>query len=465
MAEIIKNKNKIIFFNLLSTIVLQGLTFFAAPIFSSVLGTANYGIVSVYNTWVSIFSTVCSLQAASTIALARSNYKLEEQEKYQSSVLSMAVLIYIIFATASLLLLSKWKEQIGLTGWMLPLALLQGLGNYCVTIINSKFTYEFKAVQNFLLSVCLSIFNIGLSLVLITQFSGDNNYWGRIIGQVVSYLLFGLFAYFFIFIRGRTLYNKNYWKFSLPIAFPTVFHLLAGLLLGQSDRLMIQQFLDNSSVGIYTLAASFSIVIQSIWVAFNNSWAPFYYEYTRLNQIEEMKKKAQNYVELFSVITCGFILLSKEVYHLFADPRYWDGTMFVPMFALGYYFVFMYSFPVNFEFYHKKTKPIAVATTIAAFFNIVLNFFMIKKYGILGAVIATTIAHGLQFLCHLIFAKKMITKEFPFELTFFIPGFTMVFICLMGNYFITDFTIVRWAIGFLIGVFELYKIVKRKSIF
>ena len=67
MAEIIKNKNKIIFFNLLSTIVLQGLTFFAAPIFSSVLGTANYGIVSVYNTWVSIFSTVCSLQAASTI--------------------------------------------------------------------------------------------------------------------------------------------------------------------------------------------------------------------------------------------------------------------------------------------------------------------------------------------------------------------------------------------------------------
>lgn len=465
MEKPLKNRNKIIFFNLLSTIVLQGLTFFSAPVFSDILGTANYGIVSVYNTWVNIFATVCSLQAASTIALARSNFPIEDQEKYQSSVLSMAVGIYLCFFAVIEVVFQGHTEILGLSKYMLPLALVQGLGNYCVNIINSKFTYEFKAVQNFVLSVCLSVINIGLSLFLIYRFNGDNNYWGRILGESITYTAFGVFAFIFIISKGRLIYKKEYWKFSFPIAFPTVFHLLAGLLLGQSDRLMLQHMLDNSSVGIYTLAASFSTVIQSIWVAFNNSWAPFYYEYTRLDENDEMHKRARNYTELLTVIVCGFILLSYEVYHVFAPREYWGGTGFVPLFALGYYFVFLYSFPVNFEFYHKKTKLIAIATMIAAVLNIILNYAFIKSFGIVGAVIATTVAHCLQFLIHFVFAKRLINEDYPFKLKPFIPWLLMVCAACAVFYLTPNLWFVRWGIGVVLGIYELRKMFMRKAIF
>ena len=81
-----KSKNKITLYNMGSTIVLQGLAFFSGPIFCSILGTENFGIAAVYLTWVQIASTVFSLQAGGALAVARINFPLEDQEKYQSSV-------------------------------------------------------------------------------------------------------------------------------------------------------------------------------------------------------------------------------------------------------------------------------------------------------------------------------------------------------------------------------------------
>ena len=81
--EELGNRNKITIYNIASTIILQGLAFLSGPIFSGILGTNNYGIAAVYLTWVQIASTVFSLQAAGTIAIARVNYPIEDQEKYQ----------------------------------------------------------------------------------------------------------------------------------------------------------------------------------------------------------------------------------------------------------------------------------------------------------------------------------------------------------------------------------------------
>ena len=66
-----KRVNTITIINIISTLFLQGITFISAPIISRLLGPDNYGIASVYITWVGLFSTVFGLQTQSTIALAR----------------------------------------------------------------------------------------------------------------------------------------------------------------------------------------------------------------------------------------------------------------------------------------------------------------------------------------------------------------------------------------------------------
>lgn len=459
------NRNKIIILNIASTIILQGLAFISGPIFSGVLGTNNYGIAAVYLTWVQIASTAFSLQAAGVLAIARVNFPLEDQEKYQSSVFSLATISYIGFSIITVIIVAIAVLHFEISIPIVLLGLAHGWGLYCVGAMNLKFTYEFKAGSNFILSVVTSALTVGVSLLLINIYPSDLNYWGRIIGQSSVYTVIGIILFVYIFRTGKTIYNREYWKFTLPLAIPTIFHLLAYIVLNQSDKIMLQSLVSNSAVGIYALACTFSSVLNSIYHALNNSWVPFYYEYTRVGQIYKIKKHSKNYIELFTIITIGFILLSREVFHVYAKEPFWVGTDMIPLFSIGYYFIFLYSFAVNYEFYNKKTKTIAIGTFLAAVSNIILNYIFIKLLGIMGAVIATLISHGLQFWFHYICAKRMGPEKFPFKIRQFIPGLSAVFGASVFYCYTREQWIIRWVLGGILGLYLLIKIVKRREIF
>ena len=204
--------------------------------------------------------------------------------------------------------------------------------------------------------------------------------------------------------------------------------------------------------------------MNTVWNALNNSWVPFYYEDTRLGQIDKMKKHARNYTELFTVISIGFILLAREVFHIYAKQSFWEGTDLIPLFSIGYYFIFLYSFPVNYEFYNKKTRTIAIGTTFAAVCNITLNYFLIGLWGIQGAVIATAVAHGLQFGFHWILAQRINPGEYPFKISQFVPGFLAVCATCVVYWFTRELWYIRWVLAAMLGSYILIKIIRRKEI-
>ena len=225
-----------------------------------------------------------------------------------------------------LILIEPMSKLMQMQKLMFILMLMHGFGQFSVTFINIKFTYEFKADKNFILSCATTFISVILSLVLIFILPSSKNYWGRIIGISFTYIIIGTISAIFIFIKGKVFFNKEYWRFCIPLALPIVFHNLSGLILSQSDRVMLQYSSSFSYVGIYSLAYSFGSIISTIWNALNNSWVPFYYEFTNYNKNAELKEHTKNYTELFTVLSIGFILLSPEVYHVFAGKEYWGGT-------------------------------------------------------------------------------------------------------------------------------------------
>lgn len=471
IESIMKNKNsinKIVILNIISTLILQGLTFFTSPIISRMLGPSNYGIASVYITWVALFSTVFGLQTQSTIAIAEKDIAEEKQLQYQSSILALSLVAYILFSIVVLLFADEITGFMGFKQSIIYLVLLQGFGQYVVTFVNVKLTYEFKAFHNFILTIIVAFSTLGLSLILISIFPSDINYMGRILGQLIPYTILGLGLCIYLFIKGRLFYNKNYWKYCIPLCIPIVFHNLSNLVLNQSDRVMIQAMTGSYSAGIYSLAYSFGSVISTVWASLNNSWVPFYYEYSRKNEFDVMRFRAKNYTELFTVLAVGFNLVYTEVYHWFAGKDYWQGTYLISIFTFGFYCMFLYSFPVNYEFFYKKTKIIAIGTITAAICNILLNCVLITQFGIYGAAVATALSYLLQFIFHYIFASKIVCKgdkQYPFHIKMFLPYIVMFISFIVVSVFLESFTFVRWGIGLLIGFVELIRIVMRKSIF
>lgn len=459
--------NRIVLFNIINIAVIQGLTFFTIPIISRLLGVENYGIVTIYMTWISLVTVVFGLQTQSTIAVSRIEFSLQEQKKYQSSIMVLSFLTYMFFSFITIIFIKPLSGVLYTEPIILIVMLLHSFGQFSIGFINVKNIYEFKAGKNLLINVCVFLITTTLSIYFINLMPDNKNFLGRIYGLAIPYFSFGLIVFIAIIVKGKTFFNKKYWLFCIQLSFPVVIHNIAGIFLNQSDRVMLQRILGNSTAGIYGLACSFSAILITIYIALNNSWVPYFYKYMENGDKEKIKKHAKNYMELFTIIVVSFLMLSKEVFHVFAGKDFWTGTQYIIVFAIGNYFIFLYSFPVNYEFFKKKTKYIAIGTSCSAVLNIILNFILINKIGILGAVIATAIAQGLQFIFHHLSAKNILNKnngDYPFDFKTYMVYF---FIFLMGvslTLLLYKATYMRWGIGILIGLFEVYRIYIRKAV-
>lgn len=458
-----KKQNKVAFFNILSTVLLRGLSIFTAPLFSRLLGDAGYGIVSVYLVWVGVLQIAFTFQTYGSLVNARIEYPEDRQKAYQSSVMSLSLIFYLICTAAVVLFLDPISNLLQMDRMLIILLLVQSFAGFSTLFINSKFTYEFRADLNCLISVGVAVLTLVLSLLFIWWLPDGQEYFGRILALVITNGVFGYSACVYILVSGKTFYNKEFWKFCLTLSLPLVFYNLSDLVLGQSDRLMLQHMLSESMVGQYSLAYNFAGIIFTIFGALNNSWVPFFFEDMKQGHRDAMKAQARNFLELYTVLSAGFILLATEVYHVFASEEFWAGTMLIPVFTAGYYFNFLCTFPINYEYFHKKTKVVAIVTVVAAVFNIGLNYVLINNMGLAGATLATAISHGLQFAMHYVYVRyKLGKKDYPFGIRIWLPYAACFGAVMAVVYLVPDSAVVRWGLGIAIGLWEVRRVLKRK---
>lgn len=458
-----KKQNKIAFFNILSTMLLRGISMFTAPLFSRLLGTEGYGVVSLYTVWVGVAAIAFTLQTNGTLVNARIEYPEDQQHKYQSSVMTLSLLFFLLCSGVTIAFLPQVSALLKLHWVLILLILFHSFGSYCVNFLNSKFTYEFKADRNMYVSVGITLSTIVLSVILIRLMPAHINYYGRVLALALVYGGMGIGVCTYVLLKGRTFYNREYWTLALTLALPVVFYSLSDLALGQCDRVMLQQMMNESMVGQYSMAYNFGGIMFTIFGALNNTWTPFYFEDMKQKRQSAMRAQAGHFLELFTVLSVGFILLAPEVYHVFARWDFWAGTPLIPIFVTSYYLNFLCTFPVNYEYFHKKTKAVAVITVSTSMLNIGLNYVLIRQFGVAGAALATALSHGVQFISHYIYVRYILKKgDYPFGIRLWAKYVLAYFGMVAVVYLMEGAGLVRWGVGAAIGLWELWRIRKRK---
>ena len=150
---------------------------------------------------------------------------------------------------------------------------------------------------------------------------------------------------------------------------------------------------------------------------------------------------------------------------LFASKDFWPGMDLIPIMVISVYMVFLYSFPVNFEFYHKKTSVIAAGTCGAAILNILFNFLLIPIWGIMGAALATMASYVLLFCFHQVLAHYIGQGTYHYQTVKFLPGLAVLTLTAIIFYIASDFWYIRWILALITGVLLIRRIVRQKSIF
>lgn len=409
----------------ISAVLLRSISIITTPIFTRLLSTEDYGVVTSFTSWYSLLLPICSLNLTYSVAKAKEDFD-DNIKQYIGSMTLLSLIFTLLVALVSFLNINLTEKILGFDPLIIGL-----LFSYlaCMEVVQlyqteCRFLYRFKT--NVLISIIITIGSVIASLFLIIS-STHNRYIARIFGIVIPVFVIAIFILLktikqrsFSFNVER---NINYWKYALQISVPLIFHVVSISILTQSDRVIIASLRGNAEAGIYGLSYQYGILISVITNAICEAWQPWFFDVYRERNNEKINSAIPGITELGCMVCLGCIAISPEAIWILGGDAYRVGIWVVTPVSLSILCQYVYSHYVNIEMYYKKTSYISFGTIIAATLNIVLNYLFIPRYGFIAAGYTTFASYVVLMLVHFLITKKILYVKLYNDLYLFLMVF------------------------------------------
>ncbi|HET7696455.1 MAG TPA: lipopolysaccharide biosynthesis protein [Vicinamibacterales bacterium] len=237
---------------------------------------------------------------------------------------------------------------------------------------------------------------------------------------LVTVILMGALARWFVPLI-RPVFSRAALRDALRFGLPRVPHAAAQQVMAIGDRLVLKLFVPIESIGIYSMAVSFGLVQKLFLSAFESAWAPFYYATVREGDAPRTFRTITTYgVAVLALLTAGLSAVGRHaaqaMTHGFLlapdDPRWRDVETVITWTAIGVFlqgFYLLTSIGLNIT---KRTEYYPAATLSAAAVNIVLNFALIPRFGIVGAAWANGAGYAVQAAVGYVFSQRFYPIEY-----------------------------------------------------
>lgn len=399
-----------------STLFSRGLAIITVPIFTRLMTTSQIGIVNLYNSWYSMISAIATLSLTSGgYVVALREYE-SNRDGYQSSVLSLTSLISLLLVGVYLVNPSLWSKLLGLPSGLIILMLIGFLFAPARDFWLARQRYEYKYKLSGFVMMGSALIASLLSILTVIKLSAvDENLVaeGRLYSNYL--IIYGVSAviWFCTMLKGKTFFNKEYWKLSLSLSLPLVGYSVASQILTVSDRMMISQMVGNSAVGIYSTLYTVSSLSLLVWQAVHSSFVPYIFRNIE-NGIDGIKRVSSQLMTFYAAVAVLMTFLAPEIVRILATEEYYEAIYIMPPIAAGVFFTSFANLYSDIAVYYKKTKYVMYPAIIAAVSNLILNYIFIKIYGYMAAAYTTLFSYILFALFQGVWAKK-ICKEYGIE--------------------------------------------------
>ncbi len=390
----------------ISTVLVKIITVLTTPIFTRLLTTEEYGLVSTFTTWYSLLLPIFTLNLTYSIGRAKLDYpgKLDE---YIGSMQLLSAIVSIAIIAISCIFFKPLSQLLSMSEEIVLLLLVYLFFMPAINFAQNGYRYQYQYKQNIAISWYTIITNVGCSLILILCIKADRTLL-RCIGIVAPIVFLSLVFWARSIKHGYLKINKSYWKYGLAISLPLVVHTLSLHILSSSDRIFITSICGASDTGIYSLAYQIGIILSTITNAVSDGWLPWFHDAYYAGNFDGIRKNARLLVILGCYMGLACIALAPEGIALLGGEAYAAGVYCVPPIVLGIVCQYIYTHYVNIELHLKKTKYVSVGTVIAAVLNLVLNAIFIPIYGFVAAAYTTLFSYLVLFVVHFMITKLIL---------------------------------------------------------
>ena len=391
----------------------KGIMFIVVPIYTRMLTTSEYGTYTIFQSWkdiIIIFTTLNLYCGVFTRGLVK--YE-EDRKKYISSIQLLSTAVTVVVCTTLFVCFDAISIVWQVDKEVFILLFIYYLFSPSIQFWSVKQRVENKYIKMVVVTVLLSLVTplISIALLLLTNMRENALIYGYLLVQT----LFGLVFYIYNLVKGKFKVKYEYCKEALKFNIPLIPHYLSLIVLNQSDRIMIDNYCGKSEAGIYSLTYSVSQILNIFIAAINGSMVPWQYE--------KLKKKEYSIIGRVSNILCiGIgvcsilvIAIGPEIIYIMGGKEYTEAIWCIPPIVMGIYFTFCYGLFSTVEFYYGVTKFIALASTVGAVLNVLLNAMFIPIFGYIAAAYTTLACYVMFTIAHYVIMRK-VTKENIYEI-------------------------------------------------
>ena len=428
-------------FYLVGNVFNKGIAFLTVPVFTRILSTSDYGIVTTYNSWIGILSMIMGFALHMSIRIASVDYK-EKIDDFMSTIVMFTSITSAVMIAIAFVCIKVFHIDINLS--LVIICMMHAYATATIEDYSSYLMMQYRYKRRTALMILPNFISVVVSIITIKLILKTNLYLGRIIPTATITTIFGIMIVILVLRKGKIQIKREYIRYAMAISAPLIFHGIALNILSQSDRIMITALADSSQTGIYSLIYNFSMIATVITTTLEGVWVPWFINKLKEGSRKEIGVVAKDYIHLMTYAMSCLLLVAPEVVKILANKNYWEGISIIPPVVLANYVIFAYSLYVNIEHYYKKTPYITINTIIAAVSNIILNFIFIPKFGYVAAAYTTLASYVISFALHSRYAKKLEPDLYPLK-QFIIPLSHLLVITVMFYLFKEQF-VVRWAL-------------------
>jgi len=376
-----------------------GISFLLMPYLSHFLKPEEYGILSMVNSIVTILIPLIGIAAAGIINVEY--YKIKDKSEF-ASIFSSVQLIPVLPLLFFLLLSFFFAKPIAAfleiptdKSYWIPLScLLAFLTIYYEVLIAYNVTEQKPGFYSLFVISRIAI-EVSLTVYFVANLGKG---WE---GRLMAWLIASIFSFVvaFIYFRKRNLLttkiSRKHTIAAVTFGLPLILHVIGKFVINQSDRVFITKMVSIEEAGIYNIGYQVGMILLIIVGAIANFMQPFLFE--RLSNLTAIAKAEIIKVTYWVIGAMLLVLLvmtlaTPTFFSVLIDQSYAKGTKYVFWVGLSYFFWGVYMLFAGYIYYHGNTRILGLLAVISVILNLCLNYFLINKFGSLGAAYATCIS-------------------------------------------------------------------------
>ena len=329
---------------------------------------------------------------------------------YSTTLLSVSIgsLVFVALGLLFLEPIAGWLEY-GEHPWYIGMMMIVVAMDAIQSIPFAYLRYKKRPIKFAALKLLFIFLNIALNLFYYVILEGNDVGYAFLFNLVCTSVVM---VCMIPELRGFTyVLDKELLKRMLRYSLPLVILGVAGILNQVADKIIFPFVYPDEAeatiqLGIYGAASKIAMIMAMFTQAFRFAYEPFVFGKSKEKDNREMYAQAMKFFIIFTLLAFLAVMFYLDILRHVIGRDYWDGLRVVPIVMVAEIFMGIY---FNLSFWYKlidETRWGAYFSLTGCIILILMNIFLIPKYGYIACAWAGFTGYGVAMLLSYFVGQK-----------------------------------------------------------